>query len=347
MLKKIASAAAAAVMFVSSAVTAFAKTEYQTTEVPVPTKMLVLGDSIATGYNLEGYSKDDYSKCPSYANLLRDKYSAELPSDCGFTLTNKAKDGQTSEELLTAVTSGSLDKELGEADCVVISIGGNDLLHALWDVFKEAGIENFRKPSGKELVKLATKLGDLKDQLDDNLNAFDVNLSSIAKLIRSKTKGEVIFQTLYDPFESFSMVPGVSGISNDKIKRLNEIIKSHAGDASSRYTVCDVAPSFVGKATELTRINSIDIHPTEAGHKVISELLDAVIRKTSYTYEKAVEVPDPAEPEAKEAAAEVTKTSDSKDDGDSNTLIFVICGAGAAAVIAAAAVIVTKKRSAK
>lgn len=350
MFKKIASAAAAALIFVSASVTAFAKTEYQDTEVPVPPKMLVLGDSIASGYNLEGYSADDKTKCSSYSNLLAEKFKAELPSDCETKLTNCAVDGQTSEELLNEVNSGKFDKELEEADCVIVSIGGNDLLHALWDTLKEAGISNSKKPSAGELLKLATKFGTLKDQLEENLKLFDTNLASVAKAIRSKTEGEVIFQTLYDPFESFTMVPGISKISKEKIASLNEIIKIHAGDPLSKYTVCDVAPSFVGKANELTRIKSIDIHPTEEGHRVIFEQLDNVIRKSKYSYSKAIEIPDEPEsqPEAKAAAAEPAKTSSSKDeDKDSSSVIYIVCGAGAAAAIAAAAVIISKKRSAK
>lgn len=38
-------------------------------EVNVPPNILVLGDSIAAGYGLEGYSENRYS-CASYANLL-------------------------------------------------------------------------------------------------------------------------------------------------------------------------------------------------------------------------------------------------------------------------------------
>jgi lysophospholipase L1-like esterase len=351
MLKRLTSAVAAMMILVSSAVTAFAKTEYQDTEVPVPPKMLVLGDSIATGFNLEGYSAEDKTKCPSYANLLKDKFASELPSDCETKLTNAAVDGQTSEELLNEINSGKLDKDLEEADCVIVSIGGNDLLHALWDTLKEAGISNIQKPSASELLKIATKFNSLKDQLDENLKLFDTNLASIAKAIRSKAKGEVIFQTLYDPFENFSMVPGISKIAKEKIERLNEIIKTHAGDPSSKYTVCDVAPSFAGKAEELTRIKSIDIHPTEEGHKVIFEQLDSAIRKAKYSYQKAVEVPDDPEPAAEPAAADVTKTndsSDSKDDKDDNSLLtYVFISVGTAAAASIIIIVLKKIRSAK
>lgn len=347
MIKKLFAAAAAAAMFMSCAVTAFARTEYQETEVSAPPKMLVMGDSIATGFNLEGYS-EGRDNCPSYANLLKEKYSAELPEDCGFTLKNIALDGQTSEQLLNSMNAGQLDGEFADADCIVISIGGNDLLHAIWDTFEGIDFENWEKPSTSEIIKVVTRLGGLKKKLDENLDLFDKNLASIAKYIRSKTKGEIIFQTLYDPLENFSMIPGVSGIAEEKIGRLNEIIKTHAGDASSRYTICDVAESFKGRAEELTRINSMDIHPTEEGHKVIYEQLADVIGKFTFTYQKAVEIPDPepAEKPAQPAAAVLTDSADT--DSGSNSLLIVFCAAGTAIVGAGAVVsiIIMKKRTA-
>ena len=54
-------------------------------EVNVPPNILVLGDSIAAGYGLEGYSENRYS-CASYANLLHDQYDAELKDAGGCRL---------------------------------------------------------------------------------------------------------------------------------------------------------------------------------------------------------------------------------------------------------------------
>ena len=54
-------------------------------EVNVPPNILVLGDSIAAGYGLEGYSENRYS-CASYANLLHDQYDAELKDAGGCKL---------------------------------------------------------------------------------------------------------------------------------------------------------------------------------------------------------------------------------------------------------------------
>ena len=215
---------------------------YREVSIPVPHSVVVMGDSIATGFGLEGYAAGNGSPL-SYANILKDKYSKQLPSDCTFELTNFAVDGYTSDDLLNLLNSGKCDDALAKADCVLISIGGNDLLHAMWDTLKEAGISyeggNF---SAKEILKILTSIGKLKKKLDENLLIFDQNLPKIASYIRTKSEGEFFIQTLYDPLESFSMIPGISSIAKEKIGRLNEIITAHAADPSGEYTVCDVAP---------------------------------------------------------------------------------------------------------
>lgn len=332
MLKRLISAVAAAALMLGISVTAFAETAYVEEEVGVPPSMLVMGDSIATGFALEGYDQSK-ENCESYANILKKRYEAELPADCGFNLKNVAVDGQTSTELLSALNSGKFDADIAGFDCIVISIGGNDLLDALWDTLKDIGVGIGSGDIGiTDIVKMAASFGDLKDKLDENLAVFDSNIKAIAGYIKGRAKGELIIQTLYDPFQGFKKVPGIASIAQEKIAKLDEAIKLHAGDADGGYTVCDVAPDFDGKAEELTRIELIDIHPNADGHKVIAEVLDKTIRAKKYHYLKAVEVQAPA--------------AEEKENDGTNVWLIVGIAAAAVAVGAVVTVIIIRKNRA-
>lgn len=306
MFKRLLSLAAAALAAVSAAAAVSAETEYRGTSVSAPPVMVVLGDSIATGYGLEGYDggKD---KCASYANLLKDKFTAELPEDCGFKLTNFAVDGFTSADLLDLLNSGELDEDLAEASCITVSTGGNDLLHALWTTLQNSGIGSGNVDK-EAVMKLLTALGSLKSTLEENLVSFESNLEGIALYIRSKTSAEVFVQTLYDPLESFSMIPGLSSLAEEKVGALNEIIVKHSTDKGAEYSVSDVASKFKGKAQELTNISRIDIHPNAEGHKVIAEVLGKSITSKSYTYMQAVEVEESKPVETEPAVTEPAET---------------------------------------
>ena len=84
----------------------------------VPPKMMFLGDSIAAGYGLEGYSQNDLYSCSSYSNILKEKYEAELDGDCQHEMVNKAVSGATSGDLLDLIQSGELDEDLRDSDGV-------------------------------------------------------------------------------------------------------------------------------------------------------------------------------------------------------------------------------------
>ncbi|HBI51318.1 MAG TPA: hypothetical protein DDX72_00880, partial [Ruminococcaceae bacterium] len=110
-----------------------------TEETAVPPKIVFLGDSIAAGFGLEGYTASDLYNCRSYANIIGEMYDKELPEDCTGVMVNKAVSGATSSELLESIKSGELDEALADSDAVVVSIGGNDLLSVLFGIIKDTG----------------------------------------------------------------------------------------------------------------------------------------------------------------------------------------------------------------
>ena len=286
MMKRICAAACAALSVLTlTACSLTARDKYEVKhDIEVPPKMLFLGDSIAAGYGLDGYSKDDLYSCRSYANILGDKYKTELADKCGHTMINKAVSGYTSSDMLQLVSSGNLDADLADCDAVVVSIGGNDLLGLVFELFDRLG---YSLDSGSfdykkiDIFGAADALTEMDSEADEALSGFETNLPEIVKALDSRTDGVIYIQTLYDPLEYYSKVPKVPEFSQSKIGRLNDIIRNGAGDA---YKVVDIAAAFEGQAETVTNIKDFDIHPNFIGHQLIADEVDKAFRETGFSY---------------------------------------------------------------
>lgn len=285
MFRKIISAAAAAVLSVSLVSCSMTETPINKVEhsTEVPPKMMFLGDSIAAGYGLDGYTADDNYHCRSYSNILKEEYAEELSGKCSHTMVNKAVSGATSEDLISQIQSGQLDSDLADCDAVVVSIGGNDLLGILLEALKNMGIsENGSFDSQNfDFFGAASLLINMNSDIEKALKQFDVNIKTISGELSKRTEGKIFIQTLYDPLEYYSSFERVTDFSGDKIGRLNEMIRENSADS---YQVIDVAADFKGKAGTLTNIASFDIHPNAEGHERIAKDVDAAFRAAGFTY---------------------------------------------------------------
>lgn len=249
----------------------------------VPPKMMFLGDSIAAGYGLEGYSADDLYSCSSYANILKEKYEAELKGECGHKTVNKAVSGAASKDLLGLIQSGELDADLKDSDAVVISIGGNDMLDIMLEALRSLGISEKGDFNSDDLdiFSAASYFLSMDKDIDEALVQFEKNIRSISEELEKRTDGTVYVQTLYDPLESFGRLKIISDFSDEKIGKLNSIISENS---LYGYKVIDAAADFKGKADSLTNIGKFDIHPNADGHRVIADAVDASFRATGFSY---------------------------------------------------------------
>ena len=240
--------------------------------------LVVLGDSIASGYGLSEYtSGNNYSAPLSFGNML----GAEFQSYRNF-----AVDGRTSEQLLYSLQDPSeeLSQALSGADKIVISIGGNDFLKPMLSAVKSAAFGNYEMLeaiiSGNFKAEM---IGDITNKvLTAALDAAKkVDLGTIAENIEQSTReirkvnrnAEIIVLTIYNPFSGSVLLGAASDIAFEKLNELNGLISDING-----ITVADVYTAFDGKANEYTNINRLDIHPNADGHNAIFELLEGIVK---------------------------------------------------------------------
>lgn len=295
-------------------------------ETEIPPKVVYLGDSIAAGYGLEGYKQDDLYKCGSYPNILSGRYSSALDGKCGHITVNKAVSGDTTDDLLGDLESGSLDEALAGSDAVVISIGGNDLLNVFQRLFETLGYNKELgrvKLSDADLLAAAAGIFDLNDDIDEALKGFEKNLDRIITKIDEKTDAEIFVQELYNPFEYFSKIGIIVDYTQKKVNEFNRIVNGSSGrEGVHRYNVIGVSSAFEGRCGDLTNISLYDIHPNAAGHAVLAEKVNEEITRHTYTYTKQVEVTDE----------------------DAVRTLVIICVAGGTALIAAMVLVIVLVR---
>ena len=271
--RTLCAAGAAAVFLFSPCMRAFAEAMPDfNIEVHSPPQVVFIGDSIISGYGLDKYSPDNKLECDSFANILSREFKSELPAQADFRYYNEGLDGRTSGELLELLRSGKIDDELKDADAIVVSIGGNDMLMIFLGII-------FGDNSPMETAKKVLSLG---ADYDKALDGFEVNMPLIAEEFHKRSDGQLFVQTLFNPTEDTS-ISLLNDFTAEKIGRLNSIIYSNS-DNGNNYKVVDVFSELKGKSHELTNIDKKDIHPNAEGHKTIAKLLGKALRSETYHY---------------------------------------------------------------
>lgn len=249
--------------------------------------MLVLGDSISTGYGLSGYSLSDPYSCASYANRVAEA----LGLVGGESYKNKAQNGDRSEDLLLLLDS--LSSSLARADLIVISIGGNDMLHSLTEIASIISGEEVGDYMTAAAV-LAALTPEQVAQLSSNteLNSaialiclkFSLNMAEIAKKLNESAGGaEIIFLKQYNPMNSVEGIEAFGIFASKVIGEINKTIDTVC--AANGFTSLDVPSVIDGDAAALTNIEAMDIHPNAAGHAEIASLLARELSVTLPTTE--------------------------------------------------------------
>ncbi len=207
-------------------------------------KLLVLGDSVASGYGLTD-DEDEITDDISWAALLAQKYVAEL--------CNYAVDDYTTSDLLADVKKPSRQEMISSSDVICISIGGNNFIQLFYG----------------NVDKSITKTG-LDTAMVAMIEAASEDLDGIFTLLKEKNpEALVMVQTLYNPFmycntSASQYISGYQGtvgaLVEEYIDDYNQMLKQKTQEHG--FTCVEVAQKFQmeGNTTWLnTQTDSLDL----------------------------------------------------------------------------------------
>lgn len=265
-----------------------------------PEFMLALGDSITTGFGLENYfDGDDAYECASYITLVAEAMGL-VPKE---SYVNKAVNGATSADLLELLPE--LSRQLGYADLIVVTIGGNDLLGAVPLVASALSGKNITSlGSAVDVLTAATpedfaalaNHANFQRQIANVLTKYAENLAAIAGIIKSQSpNARVIFLKQYNPMKNVIGFGDFGNFADSLIGTINSTIDQVC--AASGFEVLD-APSVIDiNAVGLTNMLNYDIHPNAAGHVELAKLLASHLGISLDPSENTFEEDTTAEPE--------------------------------------------------
>lgn len=257
---------------------------------------LALGDSISTGYGL-------VSEGDGFASLIA--------AANGFTLTNRAQNGNTAIGILAQFLDGSLNADIAAADIITITCGGNDLMAVLYAAIAEDYNTTAEEPISAENVTELMASGGISamglltsaqrvlngseedgvpkfvesDALAVALGDFIHNLGLVIEYIRShNADAAIVITTQYNPYASFS---GLYSVLNTEIGKgaemLSAAIVEYAGTAGC--IVADVHAAFAAANENLcnatTSPMNLDFHPNAAGHALIAAVVQEALEAES------------------------------------------------------------------
>lgn len=238
---------------------------------------VALGDSITTGYGLA----DDES---NFATLL---------TGSNYSLDNLAAAGETSQSLLAKLSdnTGETCQAVKNADLITITIGGNDLMNALYtylagktglssDEVKNALTDKADPNRQKVLLGAMSNISGFASSPEaaQAMTALANNFSAIIGAIRTANPDvTLIVANQYNPYSHLEGMQGalISSAFEAGIASLNRLISS--GAANGGYIVADIYTAFKNAADNPCNayFNSIadmelDFHPNAYGHLLIA-----------------------------------------------------------------------------
>ena len=155
---------------------------------PVDTLNYVsLGDSIAEGYGLSGFSSKGETDfvADSYAYLFKDKLEEEYAN---VNAISYAKSGDDTSNFLAKLNNTAVKNKIANADIITICIGANDIL----------------LPAIDNLFDFVLYDDDITPALDQGLSNFSTNFVTILnKLNQINPTAKKIFTNVYNPFREF------------------------------------------------------------------------------------------------------------------------------------------------
>jgi len=270
------------------------------------TVYVALGDSIADGYRLDGYTGPGSAPAESFPVLLSKAIGARL--------IPLAVSGMDTDGLLQALDTQTYREAVAEADTVTLTIGSNDLLHPAIDRLTALG----QSVSQGNLSDLLTDLGSVGDILTSqeaqeeyarHVARFKQNWETIIARIRKLNPQAKIYVTnFYNPYSMLEYSLGffslhVGSIAQKYLDQMNAWLTE--SPSAKEYRIADIRDVSTNVCFSPRSLSGFDLdpHPDPAGHALIFRRLLTARRAA----EAEARYPDfPREAWAQEAIGGVT-----------------------------------------
>ncbi|MCC8080233.1 MAG: S-layer homology domain-containing protein [Oscillospiraceae bacterium] len=255
---------------------------------------LALGDSITNGYGLTDAASEGFPA------LLAEQVQADAA-------VNEGEDGLTAAELLTRLQNGQYDAEVKSADLITLTIGGNDLMAALYAFVAEAynAEYNAALTADDVLAILAAPLENIvtallllnlltdTDLTDDIIYSEDFqttaaqcidDINSVAAYIKGQNSEAIIL--LANQYNPYLWIPetyaNITSLFTAGVSYFNTEL---AKGASEDYVIVDAESLFAASEKTLTNADTaafnFDFHPNAAGHAALASAMLAAYQTTA------------------------------------------------------------------
>lgn len=233
--------------------------------------MVVLGDSISTGYGLEGTI---YTRT-SYANHV----AKALDLNFGTDYVNYAVDGYTSAQVFQKAKA--YEKTVAEADLIMMTVGGNDVMWKMLAIAMQAvGVNTF------DLTQIAIAMAQSDPMaltatlysaenvavIEAAIANYRTNLTAMIEYLRTvNPDARVLFLTQYNPTSGLTAFGVLQAYSEAVLTQLNTAMTEVV--TAGGYEIVDTHAVMVGRGAELSNILSGDIHPNVYGHAMMADMV--------------------------------------------------------------------------
>ncbi|RXT04316.1 GDSL-type esterase/lipase family protein [Ammoniphilus sp. CFH 90114] len=217
-------------------------------------KLVVLGDSIVTGYHLENTTLQPSDHAFPYL----------IGAELDYQVDNLGVPGWTTADLLKALKTPSYKEALKKADSVVLYIGSNDLLKAMSGIILKLKQNTSYQPTEEEIKGMFP-----------SVMGIMTHLPAIMKEIRQETDAPIVLYTLYNPFPSDMRV---FQASESILQPLNFFYRWAAAQTHDVH-IADAYRAFSGQQKQYVRIQAADIHPSEEGQQALAKVGKEVLTR--------------------------------------------------------------------
>ena len=319
LMKKLLGVAVSAALFLCLVPMAEAQSEQGTSYV-------ALGDSISSWYGLEDGTLS---------------FAQQVAQNNGLELTNLAQDGETATSLLDKLQTDQVSEAVAQADIMTITVGGNDLMNALYayltDAYNQRNPEN---PTTQEDMKNAVMGGDMgvltfalevspgfsnSEQATQALADFHTHLTQMVLNIRTENpQVQLVVVEQYNPYSYLvkelsknpifaSSAQSLCAAFGAGVADINDVI-----DAVAQQQECWVAKVY--DAFETAQENpcnasvsmpvklNLDFHPNAYGHGLIAQQVTELLAQQVIVSPEDVVVEDQPQGDVSNPAAPQTPT---------------------------------------